>query len=93
MRGRSEDLAGNLIVRLGMATEELNHMFTGPSDRTSSRASNMLHRGWVAPPWTGQLKGPGGFEAKYLLPRSSGKEHALAVAQWVVAARHRQCRR
>ena len=79
--------AGNLIVRLGMATEELNHVCTGPGDADIQPWSNMLHRGWVAPPWTGQVKGPGGFEAKYLLPRSSGKVHALAAAQWVVAAR------
>ena len=94
-----EDLSGNLIVQLGLATEELNRRWyeanTGQvlTDVQRQVRHPALH--WMAATLDGRVEATGAvFEAKFMLPWSFSEEAAaekympqLQHNMWVVAAR------
>jgi predicted phage-related endonuclease len=82
-RGESdlEDLSGNLIVQLGVATEELNRVWyernTGRSVRDVQRLVKHAAIPWMAATLDGIVEGTGAvFEAKFMLPWSFSEEAA-----------------
>ena len=94
-----EDLSGNLIVQLGIATEQLNrHWYernTGQVVKDVQR--QVLHpvNRWMAATLDGMVEGTGAvFEAKFMLPWSFSEEAAaekhmaqLQHNMWVTASR------
>ena len=94
-----EDLSGNLIVQLGVVTEELNRRWyeanTGQVITDIQR--KVFHPGlrWMAATLDGRVEGSGAvFEAKFMLPWSFSEEAAaekygaqLQHNMWVIAAR------
>jgi predicted phage-related endonuclease len=77
----SEDLSGNLIVQLGVATEELNRAWyqrnTGRSVRDVQRLVKHSAIPWMAATLDGVVDGTGAvFEAKFMLPWSFSEEAA-----------------
>ncbi len=94
-----EDLSGNLIVQLGLVTEELNRRWyeanTGQVITDIQR--RVFHPGlrWMAATLDGRVAGSGAvFEAKFMLPWSFSEEAAaekygaqLQHNMWVIAAR------
>jgi predicted phage-related endonuclease len=94
-----EDLSGNLIVQLGLATEDLNRRWYQHS--TSQVLTDIQRRirhpalRWMAATLDGRLEATGAvFEAKFMLPWSFSEEGAaekympqLQHNMWVVAAR------
>jgi predicted phage-related endonuclease len=95
-----EDLSGNLIVQLGLATEELNRRWyqanTGQLLTDIQRQIRHPAIRWMAATLDGRIEGTGAvFEAKFMLPWSfsevAAAEKHLAQLQhnmWVVAARN-----
>src|SRR6266568_8701439 len=94
-----EDLSGNLIVQLGVATEPLNrHWFERNTGQTlkdiQRRIRNPVIR-WMGATLDGVVEPTGAvFEAKFMLPWSFSEEGAaekhmaqLQHNMWVVAAR------
>jgi predicted phage-related endonuclease len=95
-----EDLSGNLVVQLGLATEALNRRWyesnTGQvlTDVQRQIRHPVLH--WMAATLDGRVEASGAvFEAKFMLPWSFSEEAAAAkyIPQlqhnmWVVAARN-----
>ena len=94
-----EDLSGNLVVQLGLATEELNRRWyqvnTGqPLTDVERRIRHPALR-WMAATLDGRVEATGAvFEAKFMLPWSFSEEAAtekympqLQHNMWVVAAR------
>jgi predicted phage-related endonuclease len=94
-----EDLAGNLIVQLGLATEELNrrwyqtntgHLVTDVQKRVSHPALR-----WMVATLDGRIEGSDAvFEAKFMLPWAFSEQAAaekympqLQHNMWVAAAR------
>jgi predicted phage-related endonuclease len=94
-----EDLSGNLVVQLGLATEDLNrrwyesntgHVLTDVQRRIRHPALR-----WMAATLDGHVEATGAvFEAKFMLPWSFSEEAAaekympqLQHNMWVVAAR------
>jgi predicted phage-related endonuclease len=82
-RGESdpEDLSGNLIVQLGVATEELNRAWyernTGRSVRDVQRLVKHSAVPWMAATLDGIVEGTEAvFEAKFMLPWSFSEEAA-----------------
>jgi predicted phage-related endonuclease len=100
-RGEAEpdDLSGNLIVQLGLATEDLNRRWyeanTGQVITDIQRQVQHPGLRWMAATLDGRVEGSGEvFEAKFMLPWSFSEEAAVEkhTAQlqhnmWVVAAR------
>jgi len=94
-----EDLSGNLIVQLGLATEELNRRWyeanTGQTLADVQRHVRHAALRWMAATLDGRVEGSGAvFEAKFMLPWSFSEEAAaekympqLQHNMWVVAAR------
>ncbi len=94
-----EDLSGNLIVQLGLVTEELNRRWyeanTGQVITDIQR--RVFHPGlrWMAATLDGRVAGSGAvYEAKFMLPGSFSEEAAaekygaqLQHNMWVIAAR------
>ena len=94
-----EDLSGNLVVQLGMATEDLNRRWfqanTGQvvTDVQKKVCHPALH--WMGATLDGRIEGSDAvFEAKFMLPWSFSEEAAaekympqLQHNMWVVAAR------
>ncbi len=94
-----EDLSGNLIVQLGLATEDLNRRWyeanTGQVIADIQR--QVRHPGvrWMAATLDGRVEATGAvFEAKFMLPWSFSEEAAaekymaqLQHNMWVVATR------
>jgi predicted phage-related endonuclease len=76
-----EDLSGNLIVQLGLATETLNRLWyernTGQAlTRVQSRVRHPVVR-WMAATLDGMVEATGAvFEAKFMLPWSFTEEGA-----------------
>jgi predicted phage-related endonuclease len=94
-----EDLSNNLIVQLGLVTEDLNRRWyeanTGhPLTDVQRRIWHPALR-WMAATLDGRIEGSGAvFEAKFMLPWSFSEEAAaqkympqLQHNMWVVAAR------
>ncbi len=94
-----EDLSGNLLVQLGLATEELNrrwyvantgHLITGIQERVRHPTIR-----WMGATLDGRVETTGAvFEAKFMLPWSFSEEAAadkymaqLQHNMWVVASR------
>jgi len=100
-RGKLEpqDLSGNLIVQLGLATEALNRRWyeANTGRRITDVQRRVRHPGirWMAATLDGRIGESGPvFEAKFMLPWSFTEEAALAKYapqlqhnMWVVAAR------
>jgi predicted phage-related endonuclease len=94
-----EDLSGNLIVQLGVATEDLNRRWyeanTGQVIADIQRKVRHPTVRWIAATLDGRVEGSGAvFEAKFMLPWSFSEEAAaqkympqLQHNMWVVAAR------
>ena len=94
-----EDLSGNLIVQLGLATEDLNRRWyqasTGQILTDVERQVWHPTLRWMAATLDGLVEGSGAvFEAKFMLPWSFSEEAAaekympqLQHNMWVVAAR------
>jgi predicted phage-related endonuclease len=94
-----EDLSGNLIVQLGVVTEELNRRWyeanTGQTLTDVQRRVRHPGLRWMAATLDGRVEGSGAvFEAKFMLPWSFSEEGAaekympqLQHNVWVVAAR------
>ena len=93
-----EDLSGNLIVQLGLATEKLNRRWyqanTGRviTDVQQWRRHPTLR--WMAATLDGRVEGSDVFESKFMLPWSFSEEAAaekympqLQHNMWAVAAR------
>ena len=76
-----EDLSGNLIVQLGIVTEDLNRRWY---ERNTGQAVNDVQRRvfhpvkrWMAATLDGMVEGTGAvFEAKFMLPWSFSEEAA-----------------
>jgi predicted phage-related endonuclease len=94
-----EDLSGNLLVQLGLATEDLNRRWY---EANSGQVLTDLQRQirhpalrWMAATLDGRVEATGAvFEAKFMLPWSFSEEAAaekympqLQHNMWVVAAR------
>jgi predicted phage-related endonuclease len=94
-----EDLSGNLIVQLGVATEELNRRWyeANSGQVITDIQQHIRHPGvrWMAATLDGRVASSGAvFEAKFMLPWSFSEEGAaekympqLQHNMWVVAAR------
>jgi predicted phage-related endonuclease len=94
-----EDLAGNLIVQLGVVTEELNRRWyeANSGQVITDVQKHIRHPGlrWMAATLDGRVASSGAvFEAKFMLPWSFSEEAAaekympqLQHNMWVVAAR------
>jgi predicted phage-related endonuclease len=94
-----EDLSGNLIVQLGLATEDLNRRWyeanTGQVLTDIQRQVRHPAIKWMAATLDGRVEATGAvFEAKFMLPWSFSEEAAaekympqLQHNMWVVAAR------
>ena len=94
-----EDLSGNLIVQLGLVTEDLNRRWyelnTGQVITDIQRRVQHPALRWMAATLDGRVEGSGAvFEAKFMLPWSFSEEAAaekympqLQHNMWVVAAR------
>jgi predicted phage-related endonuclease len=94
-----EDLSGNLIVQLGLVTEELNRRWyelnTGQTITDVQRRVHHPAIRWMAATLDGRVEGSDAvFESKFMLPWSFSEEAAaekympqLQHNMWVVAAR------
>ena len=94
-----EDLSGNLVVQLGVATEDLNRRWyetnTGQMLTDVQRRIRHPVLRWMAATLDGRVEAIGAvFEAKFMLPWSFSEEAAaekympqLQHNMWVVAAR------
>ena len=94
-----EDLSGNLIVQLGVVTEDLNRRWyeANTGEVVTHVQHHIRHPGlrWMAATLDGRLASSGAvFEAKFMLPWSFSEEAAavkygaqLQHNMWVVAAR------
>jgi predicted phage-related endonuclease len=94
-----EDLSGNLIVQLGVATEELNRRwYQANSGQVLTDVQRQIRHPalrWMAATLDGRVDGSDAvFEAKFMLPWSFSEEAAaekympqLQHNMWVVAAR------
>jgi predicted phage-related endonuclease len=88
-----QDLSGNLIVQLGVVTEELNRAWQTVKD-AQKRVRHPVHQ-WMAATLDGIVEQAGAvFEAKFMLPWAFTEEAAaekhmaqLQHNMWVVAAR------
>ena len=100
-RGEAEpqDLSGNLIVQLGLVTEDLNrHWYEANSGQVITDIQRRVYHPalkWMAATLDGRVQGSDAvFEAKFMLPWSFSEEGAaekympqLQHNMWVVAAR------
>jgi predicted phage-related endonuclease len=96
---KPEDLSGNLIVQLGLATEDLNRRWyeTNTGQVLTDIQRQVWHPAlnWMAATLDGRVEATGAvFEAKFMLPWSFSEEGAaekympqLQHNMWVVAAR------
>ena len=93
-----EDLSGNLIVQLGLATETLNRRWyqanTGRAVTDVQQWARHPALPWMAATLDGRVEGGDVFESKFMLPWSFSEEAAaekympqLQHNMWVVAAR------
>jgi predicted phage-related endonuclease len=94
-----EDLSGNLVVQLGLATEELNRRWyeSNTAQVITDVQSRIFHPTlrWMAATIDGRVQGSDTvFEAKFMLPWSFSEEAAaekhmpqLQHNMWVLAAR------
>jgi predicted phage-related endonuclease len=93
-----EDLSGNLVVQLGVATEDLNrHWYESNTGQVLTNIQRQIRHPalrWMAATLDGRVEATGAvFEAKFMLPWSFSEEAAaekymaqLQHNMWVVAA-------
>jgi predicted phage-related endonuclease len=96
---RPEDLSNNLVVQLGLATEDLNRRWyqTNTGQVVTDIQKRIRHSvlRWMAATLDGRIEATGAiFEAKFMLPWSFSEEAAaekympqLQHNMWVIAAR------
>jgi predicted phage-related endonuclease len=96
---KPEDLSGNLVVQLGLATEDLNRRWyeTNTGQVLTDVQQQVRHPTlrWMAATLDGRVEATGAvFEAKFMLPWSFSEEVAVAKYMpqlqhnmWVIAAR------
>jgi predicted phage-related endonuclease len=93
-----QDLSGNLVVQLGLATEDLNRRwYEANSGRIVTNVQQWVRHPtlrWMAATLDGRIDGSDVFEGKFMLPWSFSEEWAaekympqLQHNMWVVAAR------
>jgi predicted phage-related endonuclease len=93
-----EDLSGNLIVQLGLATEKLNRRwYQANTGRVITDVQQWVRHPtlrWMAATLDGRVEGSDVFESKFMLPWSFSEEAAaekympqLQHNMWIVAAR------
>jgi predicted phage-related endonuclease len=94
-----QDLSGNLVVQLGVATEDLNrHWYETNTGRVLTDVQRQIRHPvlrWMAATLDGRVEATGAvFEAKFMLPWSFSEEAAaekympqLQHNMWVVGAR------
>jgi predicted phage-related endonuclease len=94
-----EDLSGNLIVQLGLVTEDLNRRwFEANTGQVITDVQKLVRHPtvrWMAATLDGRVEGTGAvFESKFMLPWSFSEEAAaekhmaqLQHNMWVIAAR------
>ncbi len=93
-----EDLSGNLIVQLGLATEKLNRRwYQANTGRAVTDVQQWVRHPtlrWMAATLDGRVEGCDVFESKFMLPWSFSEEAAaekympqLQHNMWIVAAR------
>ena len=93
-----EDMSGNLVVQLGLATEKLNRRwYQAQTDRVITDVQQWRRHPtlrWMAATLDGRVEGDAVFEAKFMLPWQFSEEAAaekhmpqLQHNMWVVAAR------
>ncbi len=93
-----EDLSGNLIVQLGLATEKLNRRwYQANTGRVVTDVQQWVRHPtlrWMAATLDGRIEGCDVFESKFMLPWSFSEEAAaqkympqLQHNMWIVAAR------
>jgi predicted phage-related endonuclease len=93
-----EDLSGNLVVQLGVATEDLNRRwYEANTGQVVTDIQKRVHHPalrWMGATLDGRIEGDAVFEAKFMLPWSFSEEAAaekympqLQHNMWVVAAR------
>ena len=94
-----EDLSGNLVVQLGLVTEELNRRWyqtnTGQMLTDVQRRIRHLVLRWMVATVDGRIEGSDAvFESKFMLPWAFSEEAAaekympqLQHNMWVIAAR------
>jgi predicted phage-related endonuclease len=94
-----EDLSGNLVVQLGLVTEELNRRwYQANTGQVITDVQKRIHHPalrWMAATLDGRIEGSDAvFEAKFMLPWAFSEEAAaekympqLQHNMWVVAAR------
>jgi predicted phage-related endonuclease len=94
-----EDLSGNLVVQLGVATEDLNRRwYQANTKQVLTDVQRRIHHPvlrWMAATLDGRVEATGAiFEAKFMLPWSFSEEAAaekympqLQHNMWVVTAR------
>jgi predicted phage-related endonuclease len=93
-----EDLSGNLIVQLGLATEKLNRRwYQAQTGRVVTDVQQWVRHPalrWMAATLDGRVEGCDVFESKFMLPWSFSEEAAaekympqLQHNMWIVAAR------
>ena len=93
-----EDLSGNLIVQLGLATEKLNRRwYQANTGRVVTDVQQWVRHPtlrWMAATLDGRVEGCDVFESKFMLPWSFSEEAAaekympqLQHNMWIVAAR------
>ncbi len=94
-----QDLSGNLIVQLGVITEDLNrHWYQAQTGRMITDVQLWLRHPilkWMAATLDGRIEGDDVFEAKFMLPWQFSEEAAaqkymaqLQHNMWIVAARN-----
>ena len=73
-----EDLSGNLVVQLGLATEDLNRRwYQANSGQDVQRRIRHPALGWMAATLDGRVEATGAvFEAKFMLPWAFSEEAA-----------------
>src|ERR1700722_827306 len=94
-----EDLSGNLIVQLGVVTEDFNrHWYEAAAGEEVINVQQRVHHPgatWLAATLDGRVKSSGAvFESKFMLPWQFSEEAALSKYapqlqhnMWVVAAK------
>src|SRR5690349_19503106 len=76
-----QDLSGNLVVRLGAATEDLNrHWYESQTGNVVTDVQRRIRhpvRRWMGATLDGRIKGSGAvFESKFMLPWAFSEEAA-----------------
>jgi predicted phage-related endonuclease len=89
----SEDLSANLLVQLGLATEDLNRRwFEANSGQSITDIQRQLRHPtlqWMGATLDGRVEATGAvFEAKFMLPWSFSEEAGHREAYGAAAAQH-----